>query len=413
MNHAARLNDWLQRMPPAEPVVVHELLALSACEWRRFTEQYPAPLRMDLTRNIIERAHLLLSRTPKDAVPTSRLAVLLAKSLAGVFADPASCDAAIDLEGDAWREEAHALLTVSDYDRAREAAEEAAFLYRLRSDERIPNDDGSLLSLILFQMVSGDLNEGTLERLERAAVLGLITGQILHGQGELADGLLLVEQSCNVLLSCCDQKGKYVQGRTIYAKMLAEQRSYTEALEVFERTAAVARELGDNETLAHLVNNIGYCYYHFLGNVIKAKECLQLAAQMFDDLGLAAEALRPRNELASLLIEEGRYSTAVSELYKSRQAYLDAGLLNEAAQVMLRIIRALVLAGRQADINWTEMESVLGRGGLRREAMRALQHLHRLASLRALNTGDMEDAEAMLLNLGSGGPENALPAEAG
>lgn len=60
-----------------------------------------------------------------------------------------------------------------------------------------------------------------------------------------------------------------MEGRTICATVLADLRRHSDAIGALEQTAALAREIGDLETLAHIVNNIGVCYY-FLGRLEKA-----------------------------------------------------------------------------------------------------------------------------------------------
>jgi tetratricopeptide (TPR) repeat protein len=228
----------------------------------------------------------------------------------------------------------------------------------------------------------------------------------MHWQGASDDGLLLIEQASNVLLGWLDNKRKYVQGRTIYAMILAATKRHAEAASSLENTAQMARELGDVETLAHIVNNIGYCYYQ-TGEIQRARKCFETALELFTQLGLVADALRPRNYLATILINERKYGRAVSELYISRAAYLEAGLPNEAAYVMLKIIRALILAGRENSINWHEMFDIFGDVGLRHEALLSLSKLHELAMKRSLRAADIDAAEDVISRLSV----DAVPAE--
>lgn len=384
------LNQWLEQAATGYEVI-GKLNALAGHEWMKLARQYPPPRRFEIARTLIDRAHALLSREPKHAEPVARAAVHFAKVLIhpresgqGARIVPAS-----DLEAAAWREHAHALLTLGQYEAALLSANEAWFIVSLNLPEP---GDGSLLGLLFHQVGVGDTSH---EQLEAASVLALIMGQILHGLGDSDEGLVMISQASHIFNVWLDQKKKYVEGRTIYAKILADLKRYSEAVAAMEQTATLAKELGDRETLAHIVNNIGVCYY-FLGNLAKAEDCVRTALGLFESLGLTGDALRPRNVLATILIDAKRYNTAVSELYLSRAAFLDAGLPNEAARAMLKIVRAMILAGRQRDINWSEMERTFAEAGVRSEVMKALVHLRDIAHERPLQVGDVAEAEDIL-----------------
>lgn len=389
-------NQWLEHAGNDD--IVRTLLeSLTGREWLAFGAHYARPRRIEITEILIERAHALLSRSPRHAEPIARLAIQFSQLivLPTETDQSAFVEDSMYLEADARREHAHALLTIGDYNAARRSAEEATFLYGLAVDRP---GDGSLASLLFNKTAA--IGDEERARLERIAVLALIMGQVLHGQGETEDGLLLIEQASNVLLGWLDNKQRYVQGRTIYAMILAAVKRYAEAVMTLEETAHLARELKDNETLAHIVNNIGYCYY-YKGNIAQAKKCFESALVLFEELGLTADALRPRNYLAAILINEGSYHRAVSALFISRASYLDAGLPNEAAEVMLKIVRALILADRADSINWQEIHRTFSDAGLRPEAMNALTHLRDIAEERTLRLGDVDTAEDILSRLHS------------
>jgi tetratricopeptide (TPR) repeat protein len=219
----------------------------------------------------------------------------------------------------------------------------------------------------------------------------------------------ILASSCEMLLYCFDNTELYVKGRTTYAKVLAEAKRFTEALEVFQSTAALANELEDREVQAHLVNNIGVCYYH-LGKFEKAKPCAETAMEMFESLALPIDAIRPRTLLVLLLMEQGKdnktlYSAAAAELFKTRAAWLAIGMKREAAEVMVRIIHAFILAERQGHINWAEMNRTFIDAGLGHAGMRALQHLEAVHSTRPLTLDDVEDAFSIIAHLDPTGAE--------
>lgn len=423
MNDLARrrfdLDEWLDSGNcPADPVVT-ELLALNSAEFQSFVQTYGPSQRFEIARQLVDRAHWLLSRRPKDAVDVALLADHFARSTAGLTAQ--DMDTGLELEADTRREYAHALLTVGDFDNARIAADEATFLYGALiqafqedndalywyadSHAHGRRDQPDLQGLILRRVMSTGLLENERRLLEKATAFGLIRGQIHHGQGDTERGLLLIQQSSSALLSLFHQNKKYVDGRLIYAAVLLRMHRYTDALDAFQDTAAVARELNDSETLAHILNNVGVCY-RYLGHPDKAKQCAETALKMFEDLGLSAEALRPRNALATLLIEEGTsrsYRHAASALYMNRNTYLSIGLPNDAAQAMLRITKALILAGRSSEIDWpANVELFAGQTGIRKQALDTLRFLRDTAALRTLLLDDVHHAERLLEGLDNG-----------
>ena len=405
---AAEFNRWLGDKTVAD-TVTSQILMLPPKQWRLFYGAYANTERVRIARALTERSYLIQERSPKDAIPVARLGVLFAKSIVGATDDEMS--KALELEADALREHARSLLMTGEYDQAKRSADEAAFNYSLIINDGMPTDRplvGDVLTPFLTALVSRDstIPEAKREVLEKATRMGLVLGQIIHCQGRTDEGLAMMASSCEMLLYCFDNRELYVKGRMTYAKVLAEARRFADALEAFQSTAALAKELEDREVQALLVANIGACYYH-LEDFERAKPYAETAMAMFESLELPIAAIRPRTLLVMLLMEEGKtnktlYSAAAAELFKTRAAWLNAGMKREAAEVMVQIIRAFILAGRQAHINWAEMNRTFTEVRLGEAAMRALRHLE---ATRPLTLDDVEDAENIIANLDPTGAE--------
>jgi len=244
----------------------------------------------------------------------------------------------------------------------------------------------------------------------KSAILGLVSGEILHGLGHRAEGLLQIEQNTNFLLSVFEDKKRYVHGRLIYAKLLINDHRIKEALEVFVSTADVAEELQDKELKAFILNNAGICYKH-LGKWEKAKQCVETALAIFQELGLKTDAVRSRFELINLLTAEGRYNEAINQLFMNQNAFFALGLPVDAALVGLAIVEILPLAGRASDVpprcKW--MIDTFTKAGLHRRAMEALGHLNHVAQDRGrLAPDDVESVRVVLNSIRSAGSEEAL-----
>jgi tetratricopeptide (TPR) repeat protein len=361
--------SWLNGADATVQPIVTDFLELKVSQWIQLGESFPALVTLETVRKIIDRAHWLIQREPQDAVTIARLAVRVAQNIPIRDVNGSEADALIETEANAWREEASALLNVEDYLEAENAAIQAHRLYSI--------------------LPPGSSN---------AAILGLIAGQIVHALDASSNkGLVMVEQSSNLLLSQYGMKKKYVEGRIIHAKMLIDRQQYDDAIESYQGAADVAEELNDKELLAHILNNVGVCHSR-KGDLTEARPCLETARELFERLGLKADAIRPRSAWVRALVANGRYNDAISEYYTIRAAYLSLRLHVTAARVALKIVDLLFLANRLSDVPalCSEMIGTFQRVGLPREARQALAHLNAAAQTRGATAEDVEHARAVL-----------------
>jgi tetratricopeptide (TPR) repeat protein len=351
-------------------------------EVRAFTDldagdlDYAIPQLHDLlvdgsaTREVIRRAHAMLGSDPERALWIAHLATILAPR---VWLGAARMDAMIELEGDAFREYAAALLEVGSY----ACAAEAATLARDSYD-------------VLGPPVKG------------LSILDLIEGRILHELGRTNEGLGMVQRGSNMLLVFHDDKESYVKGRTIEAALLFKGERYQEAMAVYAAMSEHAREEDDTELLAYVVSMVGRCRVK-LGQFDEGRECIETAIRMFEDLKLFAEVPRVRKGLVEIAVARGRYNDAISELYKMRNAFLALHLPIVAALVELDVVDLLMVSGRTADIPdiCSKTLATFTEAGLRRSALMALAHIHALAQDRALAADDVRKVRAFLDRLSS------------
>jgi tetratricopeptide (TPR) repeat protein len=400
---AERLTAWLDDGTIADIAPVTEILALPVGQWRVLLEKWPADYRITATTVLVDRAYQLLHVSPKNAIPVARLAVHAANLIPGQSTE--NLATALELEGDAWRIHAQALLFVAEYDEALTSADQSASRYSTSIAVTLMANGSTIRDLTrdVHGLQSGMVLDGTRQVLEKAARLELVAGEIFFHQGRTDTGLSTIARACEILLYFFDNKDMYVKGRLVYGKLLIDAQQYSAAMSVFEETCVVANEIGYVEGQAHLVNNLGVCYY-YRGDFDAAKQCAETAMQLFEELRKPIAAIRPRTLLVLLIMEQGkdnrtRYSAAAAELFKTRAAWLDAGMRLEAALVMLEIIRAFVLADRQDRINWAEMKRTFSDVGLANAAMDALQHLEVVYNSRPLTLDDVEDARQIIAHL--------------
>jgi tetratricopeptide (TPR) repeat protein len=325
------------------------------------------------TREVIRRAHALLGSDPERALWIAQLATILAPR---VWLGDARMHVMIELEGDAFREYAAALLVVGSFARAAEAATLARNAYD-----------------VLGLAVKG------------ASILDLIEGRILHELGHTNEGLGMVQRGSNMLLAFHEDKEAYVKGRTIEAALLFKAERYQEAMAVYAAMSEHAREEDDTELLAYVLQMVGRCRVKF-GQFDEGRECIETAIRMFEDLGLFAEVPRVRKGLVEIAVARGRYNEAISELYKMHNAFLALRLPIIAALVELDVVDLLMVSGRTSDIPalCRKMLATFTEAGLRRNALMALAHIHSLARDGALESDDVQKVRAFLERL-SGDPD--------
>jgi tetratricopeptide (TPR) repeat protein len=322
------------------------------------------------TREVIRRAHALLGSDPERALWIAHLATILAPR---VWVGAAHMDAMIELEGDAFREYAAALLEVGSFARAAEAA-------------RLARDSYEVLGM----------------QVKGGSTLDLIEGRILHELGRTNEGLGMIQRGSNMLLAFHEDKEAYVKGRTIEAALLFKGERYQEAMSIYAAMSEHAREEEDTELLAYVLSMVGRCRVK-LGQLDDGRECIETAIRMFEDLKLFAEVPRLRKGLVEIAVARGRYNEAISELYKMRNAFLSLHLPIVAALVDLDVVDLLMVSGRTADIPalCRKMLATFTEAGLRRNALMALAHIQALAQEGALASGDVQKVRTYLERLSS------------
>jgi tetratricopeptide (TPR) repeat protein len=134
------------------------------------------------------------------------------------------------------------------------------------------------------------------------------------------------------------------------ASLVAQRRGELgSARRLGEQARAIYAELGDRQSEARILNNIG-AYEHLLGNSQRAEKCLQESFGIALDLGDDTDAAQAISSLARVQLDSGRLEQAEKnarhalELLDGRVDYLD-----EIGSSQLVLGRALLGLGRADD----------------------------------------------------------------
>jgi tetratricopeptide (TPR) repeat protein len=134
---------------------------------------------------------------------------------------------------------------------------------------------------------------------------------------------------------------------TFQASLVAERRGEVgSARRLGERARVIYAELGDRQSEARILNNIG-AYEHLLGNSERAEKCLRNSFGIALDLGDDTDAAQAISSLARVQLDSGRLEQAEKnarhalELLDGRVDYLD-----EIGSTQIVLGRALLGLGR-------------------------------------------------------------------
>jgi tetratricopeptide (TPR) repeat protein len=312
---------------------------------------------IDVASTLVERAHVLVTIEPGQAVLLAHLAT---RVIALVSVEDVDVDSVFTVEADAWGEYTVALREVGDLHQAIGASDTALRFYRVCP--RLRAEQGHVL-------------------LNRAYVFFAL-GEVENAFESVVDAEALFD-------ALGDEKGRLFAS-VCRGNLLLKNKEYDAAKEVYEAAASIAVTLNDTRTLAHIVNSAGICA-HETNDFDGAHQCLSTALQMMDDFGWTSDTIKVRRRLAKVLISRGRVNEAISELYTCHNLYLAGFQPLMAAEVATEIADALLMT-RRVDAVALLCEQALvtfEKAGLHREAQKALDYLRRTALERHVTADDV------------------------
>jgi tetratricopeptide (TPR) repeat protein len=347
---------WLATSDPDMERIAIAIGGASESEWEAIAASLPDQFEPGAVGRVICRAHELLSRAPTDAQSLARLALRMTRRVNATI-----CSDLPLIEGDAWRECAAAHLEMAEFDDAHQAVGKARVCYARSKSARV-----------------------------NAAILSLIEGRTLFELGRWAEALASVDEGSRELIDSGADRKKYVQAMTIKAVILLGMGQPDAALDVFSAATNLATQSGDNETLAHILSNVGLCAAK-LGDTSHAKLCFESSLQLFDDLGLTSEMPFVRTAMVSILKVKGRHNEAISELFKIRAEFLSLDIPVRAAIASLEIVELMLVCGRCAEVPplCTEMVRTFTKARLQKNLLKALAYLDEVARGRLLAASDV------------------------
>ncbi len=268
-------------------------------------------------RSTLKHSRHTMVGYPVQGLALARLATLLTPHLPA--RTPYEAQRALFLEAETYRLYAAALFRSGRNFEAQRAAEEARRLYRIPMVQRAHRSSESILDITY--------------------------GQIVFRLGEPERGLEIVSRAADHLHIVYGDTLRFLKGRILYGNLLMEQRRWADAIDAYGEVLEIANETNNLELRATVVYNTSLCGKRLQRE--HAEECNARGLKLLEQSGIAGDVPRSGWMYVIELQQTGRQHAAISELYKIRQGYVDAGLeLEGHASVTPAIVEALVGIGR-------------------------------------------------------------------
>ncbi len=278
----------------------------------------------------------------------------------------------VELRGGAWLERANALRFLGRFAEALDGLDIAENAYA-----RTPV---STFSLALVQYLRGVIFFET-ERLDEATRLARRAARVFRQFGE---------------------HERYLHAKIVEGGVLFHRNRFAEAVALFTSLVGPAKELGDVPTIARLYGNIANC---LLGLQRHSDACgyFAQALSLYEALGLETEKIRTRWSLGRLNVSAGKVADGIDRLREAKRELEALGLTNEAAQVTLDIVEALLANGDSSEVArlCAGLAKSFVAAGMTGNALTALAYLRQAIASGRADRGLVEEVRAYL----AGAPE--------
>lgn len=300
----ANLRSFADRMKredaEAEPLVA-ELLAGTREEWMPRLMADAKFRTAGVVRRLIAAMPATVRATPRDAVVIASLATLVADDFSD--SDYGHDETGL-LRGSAWRERAFASFYVGDHASASRAA--------------------AIAFNALVTCAPADHELARLQVLN--AVISRDDDQVARGMGQLKDA--------ETYFLASGQIDRVVSTLITKTALMAKVGNFAAATEVTERLVSDYDLILSNVQRAMLHGNLGY-YYSEIGNVVAALKEFDIAAFMFDSLGMKADAIQNRWNVAVIFERTGRIEEALQRLLQVASEFESLGMNGWATKAAL------------------------------------------------------------------------------
>lgn len=295
---------------------VSDLLGGPRESWAAKLRHHPEYRTAGVVRKLLETADRALDTMPPDAVEITALATDIAGHL-----DPADypSDTVSRLRGAAWRDRAYALFYTGRY---------------LDAERAIFTSERHFCDCLVSEY--------------ELARLGIVKTVILKASDRFHDAAVAAERAANILSGSGDVQ-RFASAQMARVNVLMAEGRFDDARLILTDLERSLRETAYFDTHARVLSNLGACARNS-GRAEEAIHYFELAAALFETIGVVTEALRIRWNSALLVAEAGRFGDAEKRFTSLCKDFRDLGMTSEAALAGLDLAELLLATNRHEDV---------------------------------------------------------------
>lgn len=329
-----------------------ELLAGPRESWMPRLDEHPEWRTPGVVRKLIAAAPRAIDTMPPDAVQMATLATEIAEHL---DASSYPSDTIPRLRGAAWRERAYALYYTGNFAEAEVA-----------------------VSVAERNFAACAINDYELGRLH------IVRSLVLQMFERFDDAMDAASHSAETF-NRFEDVNRTASARLAEVHLLLTRGDYKQAETLLFDLDAYLTGTPYVETHARVLANLGFCVAR-LGDIASSVQYYDLAAALYEDLGIATEAVRCRWGVTGMLAEAGHFAAAWDRLAPLTKELERLGMTSEAACNGLYVAELLLAVGRYDQVEQLCRESmrIFERSGVgyTSHALTALAYIHEAAAHR-------------------------------
>lgn len=217
-----------------------------------------------------------------------------------------------------------------------------------------------------FERAEKHLRQGTRDRLERAQVL-VLKASLWRLQNRLTEAERLLRRALSIWLSAGESR-RAVEAMIVWALVYQEYGEPERSIRLLREASELPAAVRDPRLALAIYHNLATCLLD-AGKLLEAQGVLLFNRELYERV--PGTVLRGRCIEGQLAGELGRTAEAEALLTEARDAFLEQGLIYDAALVTIDLAQVSLQAGRAADAEVLAREAFAVFVGLRveREAL--------------------------------------------
>jgi tetratricopeptide (TPR) repeat protein len=197
-----------------------------------------------------------------------------------------------------------------------------------------------------FETAEVHLRRGTRDRLERAQTL-VFKATLRRVQGRFVEAERLLRRALSVWL-CAGESRRAVEAMVTWALVYQEHGEPERGIRLLREASALPAAVRDPRLALAIYHNLAVCLID-AGKFLEAKGVLLHNRDLYERLQVPGWLLRRRCVEGQLAGELGQTAEAETLLTGARDAFLEQGMIYDAAIATVGLAQLLLRAGRSAD----------------------------------------------------------------